>query len=62
MLAVIQDWAELRELLETDAGLAEVCEWIANVDWEDMDKALAYAKPYGITENDVMLWIYLNLK
>lgn len=56
------DWAELRELLET-GSCSEVCEWIAGeVSWENMPRAMENANAYGITEGDVTLWVYLNLK
>ena len=55
------DWAELRELVYI-GNSSEICEFIAGVAWEELPRAYAYAKFAGVTENDVMLWIYINLK
>jgi hypothetical protein len=55
------DVQELRELC-TDGCESDVCEYVANLEWDDLQASYAVIADYGITENDVMRWIYINLK
>ena len=57
----INDIRELQHLCATGTE-AEVCEYVAGLSWEDLQDSYRIINEYGITEDDVMRWIYFNLK
>jgi hypothetical protein len=55
---------DLWELHSTCRGADEsdICQYAADLGWDDLQEALPHLAHYGVSENDIMRWIYFNLK